>query len=240
MGAIGSKYNRTSPSVNNEGKVRFYSKENFEGNIYEIDYGNYTSNTFIYKITPDNVFSMSIPSNTELRVYAGDIYDLGGKGFMAITNVTPDLVDIPILPDNIRGNVRSLSITKITSDYLNATRNNTALHTHDLNADTANGISDISTIATVRNIPNLGINPNIATAPNIDSSYTADTLGIKDNNNFDTNTSNNSSSISTFDNVSRIENFNQNTNDNNLFEIFCLLILLLFIIILFKVLAQKN
>jgi hypothetical protein len=94
-----------------KGKVRLYSKDNFKGNVYEIDYGNYTSRMFIRKISPDNVFSFIVPSNTSIKLYSGDMYDFGGKGTMHIVNVTNEFIKIPIMPENIRGNVRSLSIS---------------------------------------------------------------------------------------------------------------------------------
>jgi hypothetical protein len=92
------------------GKVRFYSKDNFQGNIYEIERGNYTSNDFVPRISPDNVFSMAIPPQTYVKIYCGDIYDYGGKGFMHIENVTDQTMRVPLLPEYIEGQVKSVSI----------------------------------------------------------------------------------------------------------------------------------
>lgn len=92
------------------GKVRFYSKDNFQGNIYEIEQGNYTSNDFSPRISPDNVFSLTIPSQMYVKLYGGDIFDYGGRGFMYIENVTDHVMHVPTLPENIEGLVRSVSI----------------------------------------------------------------------------------------------------------------------------------
>lgn len=93
-----------------ETKVVFFSKPNLSGNMYTIDNGNYTSEKFVKYISPDNVFSMTVPPQTFVKLYCGDMYDDGGKGFYHITNVTNEVAEIPSLPRNIQGNVRSVSI----------------------------------------------------------------------------------------------------------------------------------
>lgn len=92
--------------------VKFYSKTDFQGNIYEIEYGNYTSTNFIDKISPDNIFSLTVPSLTTVKLFCGDIFDYGGKGAFQITNITNSTSSVPQLPDNIQGRVRSAIIVK--------------------------------------------------------------------------------------------------------------------------------
>ena len=108
-----TSFNTISNNPNN--LVKLYSKSNFQGNIYEIDYGNYTSINFIDKLSPDNVFSLRVPSQTTIKLFSGDIYDYGGKGAVQITNVTNSTTNVPQLPDNIAGQVRSVIITKYDS-----------------------------------------------------------------------------------------------------------------------------
>jgi len=112
-GTIPSNLSRVDPTraIQQYGKVRFYSKDNLQGNIYEIEPGNYTSIEFANKISPDNVFSLTIPSLTTIKLFAGDLYDYGGKGSMQVTNVSQDRIKVELLPENIRGKVRSISIT---------------------------------------------------------------------------------------------------------------------------------
>lgn len=121
MGSANAKYdsNTVYPSddtsfamINDHarGKVRFYSKDNFRGNIYEIERGNYPSKDFVPRISPDNVFSLTIPPQTYIKIYCGDIYDYGGKGFMHIENVTDQVMHVPSLPEGIEGQVKSVSI----------------------------------------------------------------------------------------------------------------------------------
>jgi len=112
MGADISQMNRRTFAYVQENKVRLYSKENFKGNVYEIDYGNYTSAMFIKMITPDNIFSLTIPPNTSVAMFCGDTHDYGGKGSIHIINVTNERTDVPLLPVHVRGSIRSLSITK--------------------------------------------------------------------------------------------------------------------------------
>lgn len=123
MGGTVSKIDRHTFASVQEGKVRLYSKENYQGNIYEIDYGNYTSSMFIKLISPDNVFSLSIPPNTSVMMFCGDIYDYGGKGSVHIVNVTNERADVPMLPLNVQGGVRSLSITKTTNSAVDTKKN---------------------------------------------------------------------------------------------------------------------
>ena len=112
-GTIPSNLSRVDPTraIQQSGKVRFYSKDNLQGNIYEIEPGNYTSIEFANKISPDNVFSLTIPSLTTIKLFAGDLYDYGGKGSMQVTNVSQDRIKVELLPENIKGKVRSISIT---------------------------------------------------------------------------------------------------------------------------------
>lgn len=105
-----------SGSDNDDLKVQMFSKDNFEGNIYEINYGNYTSNMFTDKLTPDNVFSLTIPPMTTVKMYSGIMYNYDGIGAVSITNVSSDTMKVPQLPDHIRGNIRSISITRNDSD----------------------------------------------------------------------------------------------------------------------------
>jgi hypothetical protein len=112
-GTIPSNLSRVDPTraIQQSGKVRFYSKDNLQGNTYEIEPGNYTSIEFANKISPDNVFSLTIPSLTTIKLFAGDLYDYGGKGSMQVTNVSQDRIKVELLPENIKGKVRSISIT---------------------------------------------------------------------------------------------------------------------------------
>lgn len=126
MGSDTSKIDRHTITQVQESKVRLYSKENFMGNVYEIDYGNYTSSMFIKMISPDNVFSLAIPPNTSIVMFCGDMYDYGGKGSVHIVNVTNERADVPMLPMNVQGNVRSLSITKTDNGALNTKTNSDA------------------------------------------------------------------------------------------------------------------
>lgn len=105
-------------NYNPDSKVRLYSKDNFEGNVYEIDHGNYTSNMIIPKISPDNVYSLTIPPLTAVKLFCGDVYDYGGKGSMHITNVKNDRIRVPLLPEHVQGSVRSVSITKVENTGL--------------------------------------------------------------------------------------------------------------------------
>jgi hypothetical protein len=93
-------------------KVMLYTKPNLQGDVYVIDYGSYTSTLLIPVISPNNVFSLSIPPYTSVKMYCGDLYDYGGKGSIEITNVTSQKTDVPSLPDNIQGGIRSISINK--------------------------------------------------------------------------------------------------------------------------------
>ncbi len=100
-----------SNTIDESLKVQLYSKDNYEGNIYEIDYGSYTADMFIDQISPDNVFSLKIPPLTTVKLFGGDIYDYGENGSLHITNVYSEIAGVPLLPDHIRGQVRSISIT---------------------------------------------------------------------------------------------------------------------------------
>lgn len=90
--------------------VQLYSKSNFNGTMFEIEYGNYTSDVFVPYLIPSNVFSLSIPPRTTVKIYCGDKYDFGGKGGMSITNTGSDVMRVSSLPPNISGHIRSISI----------------------------------------------------------------------------------------------------------------------------------
>lgn len=96
--------------------VQLYSKSNFSGEIFEVDYGNYPSDIFIPAILPSNVFSLTIPPRTTIKLFAGNEYNFGGKGGMSLTNVGPDLMRVDTLPTNIRGQIRSVSVISHSID----------------------------------------------------------------------------------------------------------------------------
>lgn len=121
--------NNLSPGINTQAnlnavgpdeKVRFYSKDNFTGNIYVVDYGNYTVSYFADKISPDSVFSMIIPPLTTVGLFCGEIYDYGGQGAFHVTNITKNKVSIPQFPEHIQGRVKSVSIIKHDANYSSA------------------------------------------------------------------------------------------------------------------------
>ena len=90
--------------------VQLYSKTNMKGEVFEIDAGNYPSDVFINAVSPYNVFSLSIPPYTSIKLFGGNEYDFGGKGGMSITNTGSDIMRIESLPSNISGQIRSVSI----------------------------------------------------------------------------------------------------------------------------------
>lgn len=90
--------------------VQVYSESNLQGEIYEIEYGNYTSEVLIPVLSPHNVFSLTIPPKTTVKLYAGNEYDFGGKGGVSLTNISQDIMRVNDLPANIAGQVRSMSI----------------------------------------------------------------------------------------------------------------------------------
>ncbi|VBB17768.1 hypothetical protein YASMINEVIRUS_231 [Yasminevirus sp. GU-2018] len=98
--------------TNMDDRVILYSMPDLRGNTYAIANGSYTSTSFVDKLSPDNVFSLSIPPETSIKMFCGDIYDYGGKGGMEITNVTNERISVPSLPQNVQGNVRSLVISE--------------------------------------------------------------------------------------------------------------------------------
>jgi hypothetical protein len=210
MGGISSTIDKNEPIVTKEGKVRLYSKDDYKGNVYEIDYGNYTSNMFIYKISPDNVFSLTVPPHTSVRMYCCDIYDYGGRGYMDITNITNERVDVPSLPQNIRGYVRSLSIIK----YYNDTMNGASLAL--TNPGTGNTDPTVDT-------PSIYSVSNIGTAPNISSTYTtSNVLGDPGISNVNSTINQNTQSVSTF------EYFNEYRDTGIMIEQIIIIMLCLF------------
>jgi hypothetical protein len=96
--------------------VQLYSKANFNGEIFEVDYGNYPSDVFIPSMLPANVFSLTIPPRTTVKLFSGDEYDFGGKGGMSLTNAAEDVMRVESLPTNIRGQVRSISVISHSLD----------------------------------------------------------------------------------------------------------------------------
>jgi hypothetical protein len=169
MGTANTKYDSNSLRLDDpdtalspdrdRGKVRFYSKDNFGGNIYEIEKGNYTSNEFITRITPDNIFSITIPPQMYVKMYCGDVYDYGGKGFMHIENATDQVMHVPILPESISGQIRSVSIglhddTQVWAGSNNLNRYDTAFKT------TVNASPVIDDQVTIYSAGNGGNNSN--------------------------------------------------------------------------------
>jgi hypothetical protein len=90
--------------------VQLYSKANFKGEVFEVDYGNYPSDVFIPTVIPSNVFSLTIPPRTTIKLFSGDEYDFGGKGGVSLTNAGPDIMRVDSLPTNVRGQIRSVSV----------------------------------------------------------------------------------------------------------------------------------
>lgn len=90
--------------------VQLYSSSNMKGEVFEIDAGNYPSDVFINAVSPYNVFSLTIPPHTAIKLFGGNEYDFGGKGGMSITNTGSDIMRIESLPSNISGQIRSVSI----------------------------------------------------------------------------------------------------------------------------------
>lgn len=91
--------------------VQVYTKENFEGQMFEIDYGNYPTEVFIPSINPHNVFSLTVPPRTTIRLFAGDDFVFGGKGGTSFTNAsTDDIMRVKSLPNTISGQIRTVSV----------------------------------------------------------------------------------------------------------------------------------
>lgn len=93
-------------------KVVLFSKPDLQGNMYLMSLGNYTSTTFIKHISPDNIFSLSIPPETSVKLFCGDMYDYGGKGSTHITNVLKEPITVMRLPQHIQGMIRSVSVSR--------------------------------------------------------------------------------------------------------------------------------
>jgi len=93
--------------------VHMYSSSNMKGEVFEIDAGNYPSDVFINAVSPYNVFSLTIPPYTTIKLFGGNEYDFGGKGGMSITNTGSDIMRIESLPSNISGQIRSVSIVDL-------------------------------------------------------------------------------------------------------------------------------
>lgn len=99
-------------------KVIMYSKPYLQGNAYALAAGNYTSEKFIPQISPDNVFSMSVPAKTTVKLFNGNIYDYGNKGFMHIVNTSQETIPVSTLPQNMQGSVKSVSISNDINDII--------------------------------------------------------------------------------------------------------------------------
>jgi hypothetical protein len=96
--------------------VQLFSKSKFQGETFEIEYGNYPSDVFIPAILPSNVFSLTVPPRTTIKLFSGDEYDFGGKGGMSLTNASEDVMRVEHLPSSIRGQIRSISIISHSID----------------------------------------------------------------------------------------------------------------------------
>lgn len=110
--------NRSINSGENKGpfiNVQLYSKKDFKGDIFEIDSGNYPSDMFVKALSPNNVFSLTIPPKTNIKLYSGNEYDFGKNGGMSITNTSSDIMKIESLPSNIRGRIKSVSIVNLAN-----------------------------------------------------------------------------------------------------------------------------
>ncbi len=107
-------------STSSDEKVRFYSKDNFNGNVYVVDYGNYTVSYFADKISPDSVFSMTIPPLTTVKLFCGEMYDYGGQGAFHVTNITKNKVSVPQFPEHVQGRIKSISVIKHDANFFAA------------------------------------------------------------------------------------------------------------------------
>jgi hypothetical protein len=101
-------------------KVRVYTKETQQGNVYELEGGSYTNEMLrkfmITSMENSNIFSLSLPPKTTITLYSGNDYDLGGKGAVSYTNVTNDVMRVNSLPIPLAGNIHSIDITHHTVD----------------------------------------------------------------------------------------------------------------------------
>lgn len=192
-----------------EEKVRFYSKDNYEGNIYVVDFGNYTVNYFADKISPDSVFSMIIPPLTTVKLFCGEMYDYGGQGAFHVTNITKNKVSVPQFPEHVKGRVKSVSIIK-----------------HDANFFSASAIVD-SSILGISGINNAQFGTSNLTSINPNSSQNISNNSISNYN------------VENFHNSNSLTNQTQNTihepspTNINIFHYLCfilIVILLIFII----------
>lgn len=125
---------------NRSNNVLVFTEANFNGKVYEIDPGNYTSNIFVNQIYPDNISSIIVPQNMSVKLYAGDIYDYGGKGSYSLSNVTKQRISIAKLPSNIINNVRSISVSEISQN--NNVSNTDSFDQFKLNDELIENFSD--------------------------------------------------------------------------------------------------
>ncbi len=95
-------------------KVRAFSEEEKQGTIFEFQYGSYNSNVLIPALGENNnIFAIEVAPNTKATFFGGDMFDYGGKGSMQLVNTTQNTISLNVLPENIAGLVRSISITKL-------------------------------------------------------------------------------------------------------------------------------
>lgn len=101
-------------------KVRVYTKNKLQGNVYELDVGSYTNQMlrdfFLTNKENRNIFSLSLPPKTTVTLYSGNDFDLAGKGSISYTNITKDVMRINELPVPIGGNVNSIDVVYHTVD----------------------------------------------------------------------------------------------------------------------------
>ena len=112
-------YETSGPESIYEKNVVLFSKPNLQGNMYLVSNGSYTSEYLIKKITPDNVFSLSIPPETKVKLFCGNVYDDGHIGSIDITNITKESMYLKELPLHIQGAIKSMIVVKQKSKYNN-------------------------------------------------------------------------------------------------------------------------
>jgi hypothetical protein len=105
-------YRTTGPDSIYETNVILYSKPNMQGTLYLVSNGSYTGDDFNKNIAPDNIFSLSIPPNTKIKLYCGTIYDDGQIGSMEITNVLNEPMYVAELPQQMQGKLQSMIVIK--------------------------------------------------------------------------------------------------------------------------------
>lgn len=90
-----------------------YSNENFTGQVFNLNIGNY-NNVSLFQHTKNNaIFSLRLSPYTKIRMYGGNTFNMDNIGSIVILNPTNKYIDIPSFPSNLAGNIKSISITKI-------------------------------------------------------------------------------------------------------------------------------